>query len=86
MKNNVGFIDIYVTLLLFISYNGLWLLPIAHAQTADTPSDSESLQNAVYLYLRLAGVVWIVVEWIAAIVLIHAFYWLRTQARERQVL
>ena len=33
-------------------------------------------RNALYLYLRIAGTVWIVLEWIAAIVLWRAYRFL----------
>jgi hypothetical protein len=39
--------------------------------------------NALYFYLRMAGVVWIGVEWIAAIMLWHGYRLLAKAARER---
>lgn len=35
------------------------------------------VRNAVHLYLRIAGVVWITVEWVAAVVLVLAYRHLR---------
>ncbi|MBI4558317.1 MAG: hypothetical protein HY706_12115 [Candidatus Hydrogenedentes bacterium] len=40
------------------------------------------LQNAVYLYLRLAGIAWIVVEWTAAIILWRAYRMLKRAIRQ----
>jgi hypothetical protein len=52
------------------------ILEQAHA--ADQPC-----RNAVYLYLRLAGVVWVVVEWVAAVMVWRTYRLLRAAARER---
>jgi hypothetical protein len=48
------------------------------AHEADVP-----LRNLVYLALRLAGVVWIAVEWVAALYLIRAFALLRRHVESR---
>ena len=37
-------------------------------------------RNAVYLYLRLAGIVWVAVEWAAALLLWRAYRILRAAA------
>ena len=42
-------------------------------------------RNAVYLWLRLAGGIWIAVEWIAAILLWRCYRWLTTVLREKGV-
>jgi hypothetical protein len=39
-------------------------------------------RNALYLYLRLAGVAWILVEWFAAVVLWRSFRLMRSVLRE----
>lgn len=54
------------------------------AAYAQAMAEEEPLQRAVYLLLRLAGVVWITVEWIAALVLIRFFYWLRPRWTRHQ--
>lgn len=56
---------------------GLYQL-LQEAQLQDAP-----YRNAVYLYLRVAGVVWVAVEWLAAIILWRA-YRLLTRAVKRQ--
>lgn len=43
-------------------------------------------QNALYLYLRMAGIVWCTVEWIAAIILWRAFRFLRNTAQAKGIL
>ncbi len=43
-------------------------------------------QNALYLYLRIAGIVWCTVEWIAAIILWRAFRFLRNAAQAKGIL
>lgn len=49
--------------------------------------DAHQLQeNAVLLALRLAGIVWIAVEWVAAVVLAIGFHRLRSIARQRGLL
>ena len=40
-------------------------------------------ENALYLYLRMAAVVWVAVEWIAAVVLWRAYRLLRKAAKAR---
>lgn len=40
-------------------------------------------ENALYLYLRIAGIFWITVEWIAAIVLWRAYRLLRNAAKSK---
>jgi len=40
-------------------------------------------RNAMYLYLRMAGVVWVSVEWVAALVLWRAWHLLRRAERAR---
>lgn len=42
-------------------------------------------RNALYLYLRIAGVVWIVVEWIAAVFLWKGYRLLGTTAQARGI-
>jgi hypothetical protein len=51
-------------------------LQTVHA--ADAP-----YRNALYLWLRIAGIAWISVEWVAGIVLWRAYVHLRRAARER---
>ena len=49
--------------------------------------DAHQLQeNAVLLALRIAGIAWIAVEWVAAVVLAIGFHRLRKLARERGLL
>ena len=69
-----------------------WLPSIATAASHEL----ESLQatyaadavyrNALYLWLRIAGVAWIAVEWVAGIVLWRAYVHLRRAAQERGLL
>ncbi|HPO16471.1 MAG TPA: hypothetical protein PLI09_23745 [Candidatus Hydrogenedentes bacterium] len=40
-------------------------------------------ENALYMYLRIAGIFWIAVEWIAAIVLWRAYRLLRNAAKPK---
>lgn len=47
----------------------------AAAQAAAAP-----YHNAVYLLLRIAGAVWIAVEWVAAVVLVWCYWLLRARA------
>lgn len=47
------------------------------AYAADAP-----YRNAIYLWLRIAGILWITVEWVAGIVLWRAWVHLRRAARE----
>ena len=47
----------------------------------DAKAGLQPLQNAVYLYLRLAGVVWITVEWVAAVVLVRTYFLVRRKFR-----
>lgn len=69
----------------------------ARAGAVEVPGDTELLaalraayqedalyRNAMYLYLRLAGVVWIAVEWIAAIVLWRAWRMLSRAAKAKE--
>jgi len=42
-------------------------------------------RNALYLYLRIAGVVWIVVEWIAAVFLWKGYRLFHQAARNRGI-
>ncbi len=48
-----------------------------HARRTDEPT-----RRFVELFLRLAGIVWIGVEWLAAAYLVRGFYLLRTWFRE----
>jgi hypothetical protein len=41
--------------------------------------------NALLLYLRLAGVIWIAVEWVAAVILWRAYRLLRHVAQSKEV-
>jgi hypothetical protein len=43
-------------------------------------------RNAMHLYLRVAGVAWIVVEWIAAVLLWRSYRLLARAARDRGLL
>jgi len=45
-------------------------------------ADDVLTRNAVYLFLRLAGVVWIAVEWFAALALWRIYRLLRRSLRE----
>lgn len=50
---------------------------------ADTTAETNSIyRNAMYLYLRIAGVAWIGLEWIAAFILWRAYKRLRDAAKE----
>ena len=57
----------------------------AHAQTAaetvyiQAVQASQTQNNALLLYLRLAGIFWIILEWTAALVLWRAYRLLATQ-------
>ena len=73
----------------------LTLCLIATAAHADPALDAAFQQavdahqvqeNAVLLILRLAGAVWIAVEWVAAVVLAIGFHRLRALAKRRGVL
>lgn len=46
-------------------------------------ADEALIRNAVYLFLRLAGIVWIAVEWSAALILWRIYRLLRKSLRER---
>lgn len=45
-------------------------------QFRDAKHGDAVYRNALYLYLRIAGVAWIALEWIAAIVLCRAYHFL----------
>lgn len=62
----------------------VWIMPTVFAQDATGNSNSAEafwhaqarfrpVQGLMQIYLRVAGVVWIVAEWIAALVLIRAY-------------
>ncbi|HNR30681.1 MAG TPA: hypothetical protein PKI11_07310 [Candidatus Hydrogenedentes bacterium] len=51
------------------------------AALQEAEGDVAPYRNALYLYLRVAGVVWIAVEWVAAIILWHAYRFLRAAQR-----
>jgi len=69
------------------------LLLAACAQAADVEAVRDAVRdaqaadavyhNAMYLYLRLAGVAWILVEWVAAIILWRGYSLLKKAARAR---
>jgi len=71
---------------------GILLATAAHADPAlndafrQAVEDHQIQENAVLLALRLAGVVWIAVEWVAAVVLAIGFHRLRKIAQERGLL
>ena len=44
---------------------------LAEAYNEDAP-----VRNIIHLYLRLAGLVWIVAEWVAAFVLVRMYFFL----------
>ncbi len=58
------------------------LAPLDEAYFAAHDAEAP-IRNFVYLVLRVAGVVWIVVEWIAAIYLIRGFNMLRLHIASR---
>ncbi len=47
-------------------------------------AENQPYRNAVYLFLRLAGAVWIAVEWIAAFLLWRAWRLLAKAARDAE--
>lgn len=49
----------------------------AHAEMAEIHATLEPWQNALYFYLRVAGVCWITLEWVAVLILWRAFALLR---------
>lgn len=53
-----------------------------HAAHAKAVQYNQPIQNAVYLYLRIAGVIWLGVEWFAAVILFRLHRHLRIMARE----
>ncbi|MBP8131283.1 MAG: hypothetical protein KA184_17015 [Candidatus Hydrogenedentes bacterium] len=58
--------------------SGPLLAAFAQAESACAPH-----RNAVYLYLRIAGIAWILVEWGAAVVLWRSWRLLRAAQRNR---
>ena len=48
---------------------------------ADARTANQVYYNAVYLYVRLAGVVWILAEWVAALILWRAYVLVASAAR-----
>lgn len=56
------------------------LLQSAYAEAA---ADIEPWQNAVRFYLRLAGGVWVVVEWLVAFILWRGYRAFRATARRK---
>ena len=60
--------------------NGTDILSQA-VQTADEKMALE--QNALYLLLRLAGIVWIAIEWVAAILLWRGYRLLKDAVRRK---
>lgn len=68
----------------------LGLAAATHGQISLTVEDAASqahqafapYRNLSYLWLRIAGVVWISVEWIAAIYLIHGYRMLKRRLEQ----
>ena len=56
------------------------LLATAHAAPGNIDAVLEPWRNAMYLYLRVAGVFWIALEWVAAVLLWRSFLLLRVAA------
>jgi hypothetical protein len=48
----------------------------------DAHAEDAVYRNAMYLYLRVAGLAWIAVEWVAAVVLWRAYRMLRTRVED----
>lgn len=48
-------------------------------------AENQSYRNAMYLYLRVAGVAWITVEWVAAIALWRAWRLVRARVDDTHV-
>lgn len=68
---------------------GLMFHAAAYAQTAvqimqAARGANQVYYNALYLYLRLAGVVWILAEWVAAVVLWKSYRLIAGVARHRE--
>jgi len=69
--------------IVMLVFAGVFLLQsAAHAQTllAAAREQNQVYYNAMYLYLRLAGVVWIAAEWVAAALVWRAYVLLRAAA------
>jgi hypothetical protein len=63
---------------------GVFLLhAVAPAQTllAEARTANQVYYNAMYLYLRMAGVAWILAEWVAALILWRAYVLVASAAR-----
>jgi len=85
------------TLLLYVA-GAVVLLAAAAAYGEDGSRDPETLlatlrearaanmayRNALYLYLRLAGIAWVAVEWIAALLLWRGYRLLGAAARDEK--
>lgn len=75
---------------------GAWLLASWHANALDTGALNQAIRdankasqvywNALYLYLRLAGAVWIAVEWWAAVLLVRGYRMLARVAATRKTM
>jgi hypothetical protein len=60
----------YISGLIIVVVSLTLSLAVSRASAAPVSSTDDALYvNALYLYLRVAGVVWIAVEWVAAILL-----------------
>lgn len=59
----------------------------AHEALTNAYDEDAPVRNFTYLYLRLAGLIWIATEWVAAIVLVRLYFFLPrylVAAEERQ--
>lgn len=64
----------------------LWNIIMSEsAKGADPDNFMDRFRNGVYLILRLAGIVWIAVEWFAAVYLIRGYLLLRNHLPVRKV-
>lgn len=73
--------------ILFAILLPLWAVANAPAPGIDflqaALQENQPYRNAVYLFLRIAGAVWIAVEWVAAMLLWRAYRMLANAVAER---
>lgn len=52
---------------------------VAHEALTNAYDEDAPVRNFTYLYLRLAGLVWIGAEWVAAFVLVRLYFFMARQ-------
>jgi hypothetical protein len=84
----LGLLAVFVAVTAFAAFNPSQLPPPTHAGWTSVPQVTEAFlphRNGMYLFLRLAGIAWIAVEWVAAIYLVRGWLLIRCHVPRRKV-